>query len=80
MFIGRIVVFICFVLLFQEAFSQQKFTLSGTIADDSSGEDLAGAVVVFQNSGYSTICNLYGFYSITVPEGDYDNYCTVDGL
>jgi hypothetical protein len=64
---------ITFILLgiFLGAFSQQKYTLSGTISDADSGEDLAGAVLLVQNTNYSAICNSYGFYSITIPEGDY---------
>ena len=63
-----------FILLgmFSGTFAQQKYTLSGTISDASSGEDLAGAIVSVENSNYSTICNSYGFYSITIPEGDYN--------
>jgi len=63
-----------FILLgmFSGTFAQQKYTLSGTISDASSGEDLAGAIVSVDNSNYSTICNSYGFYSITIPEGDYN--------
>lgn len=57
--------------IFFGAFSQQKYTLSGTISDADSGEDLAGAVLLVQNTNYSAICNSYGFYSITIPEGDY---------
>ncbi len=68
----RILVFICLLFLVNSTFSQQKYTLSGTISDDSSGEDLAGAVVSVTNTNYSTICNAYGFYSITIPEGDYN--------
>ncbi|MBW8332426.1 MAG: TonB-dependent receptor [Prolixibacteraceae bacterium] len=55
--------------MFSGAFSQNKYTLSGTIADAESGEDLAGAVLSVQNTSYNTICNPYGFYSITIPEG-----------
>ena len=64
----------CIVILlsmFSGAFSQKKFTLSGTITDAESGENLAGAVLSVQNSSYNTVCNSYGFYSITLPEGDY---------
>ena len=60
-----------FVLLSFGAFSQQKYTLSGTITDMSSGEDLIGAVVIIQSTSYSAVSNSYGFYSISVPEGDY---------
>ena len=67
----RLLSVISFVLLFNGAFSQQKYTLSGTITDASSGEDLIGAVVNIQNTNYSTVSNSYGFYSISIPEGDY---------
>jgi hypothetical protein len=60
-----------FVLFCFGAFSQQKYTLSGTISDVSGGENLAGAVLLFQNTAYSAISNSYGFYSITIPEGEY---------
>jgi len=65
--------FCIFILLnvFNEAFSQKKYTLSGTITDAESGEDLAGATLSVQNNSFNTFCNPYGFYSITLPEGDY---------
>ena len=68
--------FIVFLLLFQGlmAFSQQKYTLSGTITDASSGEDLIGAAVSIQNHNFTAISNSYGFYSISIPEGDYTIY------
>jgi hypothetical protein len=53
------------------AFSQKRFTLSGTIADSESGENLAGATLSIQNTSYNTFCNPYGFYSLTLPEGIY---------
>lgn len=59
------------ILLCFGAFSQQKYTLSGTISDASDGENLAAAVLLFQNTSFSAISNSYGFYSITIPEGEY---------
>lgn len=59
------------VLLCFGAFSQQKYTLSGTISDASGGENLAAALLLFQNTTYCAISNSYGFYSITVTEGEY---------
>jgi hypothetical protein len=58
--------------MFSGAFSQTKYTLSGTISDAESGEDLSGAVLSVQNTSFKTVCNSYGFYSITLPEGNYD--------
>ena len=54
------------------AFSQEKFTLSGTIADESTNETLIGAsIVVLEAKNASAVTNSYGFYSITLPKGDY---------
>ena len=51
---------------------QEKVTLSGTIKDSTDGEDLIGVYVTVANlSGVGTITNSYGFYSITLPKGDY---------
>jgi hypothetical protein len=49
----------------------QKFTLSGTISDQSTGEVLIGANLFIQESSIGTTTNQYGFYSLTVDEGNY---------
>ena len=54
------------------AFSQEKFTLSGTIADHSNNETLIGAsIIISEAKSASTVTNSYGFYSITLPKGNY---------
>lgn len=60
-----------FVMLCLDVTSQQKYTLSGTIADATTGEDLPGAVVSIGGGRFSAISNSYGFYSISIPEGNY---------
>ncbi len=50
---------------------QEKFSISGTIKDQSSGETLFGASVFILDSSIGTTTNEYGFYSITAPEGNY---------
>jgi hypothetical protein len=52
-------------------FSQENSTLSGTVYDDYNNETLIGVSIYFPelNSGATT--NEYGFYSITVPKGNY---------
>ncbi len=67
----RLFCILILVNMFSGAFSQKNFTLSGTIVDTESGEDLAGAVLDVQQTNFNTLCNSYGFYSITIPEGDY---------
>ena len=46
----------------------RKVTVSGHVTDASSGETLIGAGVFSGSIG--TVTNSYGFYSLTVPEGD----------
>lgn len=62
----------CSFLLSFLSFSQEKFTLSGTLKDGGSGEDLIGArVTVVELPGTGAITNEYGFYSLTLPQGTY---------
>ncbi len=50
----------------------QKFTVSGTIRDAKTGEELIGAsVIVKELAGVGVTCNEYGFYSLTVKSGTY---------
>jgi hypothetical protein len=61
------------VILFTSitAFSQQKYTISGYIKDELTGEDLIGASVYVKELFKGTATNAYGFFSLTVDEGDY---------
>jgi hypothetical protein len=64
-----------FALLFcQGAFSQNtKHTISGTIRDATSGEELIGATILVKElSGIGVSCNEYGFYSLTLNDGTYN--------
>jgi CarboxypepD_reg-like domain/TonB-dependent Receptor Plug Domain len=66
--------FFLFVITFfaELAHAQSKFTLSGTITDIETGETMIGATVaVKEQSGVGTSCNEYGFYSLTLTEGNY---------
>ncbi|WP_439554678.1 TonB-dependent receptor [Flavobacterium macrobrachii] len=53
------------------SYAQEKFTFSGTISDLSNKETLIGVniYIVEANAGVST--NEYGFFSITLPKGNY---------
>ena len=50
--------------------AQTRHTVSGYITDSSSKETLIGATVLDLNSGRGAITNEYGFYSLTLPDGD----------
>ena len=59
------------LVLMEGAFAQKRVTLSGYIREEATGEDLIGATVQIKETGVGTITNLYGFYSLSVPPGDY---------
>ena len=61
-----------FMLMMLISFGQ-NVTLSGTLKDIETGEDLIGArVTVDEMPGTGAITNVYGFYSLTVPKGTYN--------
>ena len=64
-------IYILFLLLSVSIIGQEKYTISGTIYDDSSNETLIGVSVYFPQLNSGTTTNEYGFYSITIPEGTY---------
>ncbi len=66
-------VFLSFLLLlaFTGLRSQNKFTISGYLRDSLSRETLIGASIITKESGKGAGSNQYGFYSITLPEGQY---------
>ncbi|MBU2930081.1 TonB-dependent receptor [Winogradskyella psychrotolerans] len=61
--------FIFFLLNTLGLQAQEKFTLSGTIADNLSNETLIGVNIILPNQQTGTVSNEYGFYSITLPAG-----------
>jgi hypothetical protein len=57
-------------ILFFSTVYAQNVTLSGYIKDASNGEELINASIVNEKS-QGTVTNVYGFYSLTLPEGKY---------
>ena len=51
--------------------AQNNYTLSGYIQDESSGENLIGVSIYEKESFKGTASNEYGFYSLTLPKGNY---------
>ncbi len=51
--------------------SKERYTVSGNITDSSSGEALIGATVKVKGTGNGAAANNYGYYSLTLPEGEY---------
>ena len=63
---------ILFCILPFSLFSQQKFTLSGTVSEASSNETMIGVTIAVPELNTGVTTNEYGFYSITLPEGEYE--------
>ena len=53
------------------SFSQEKFTLSGTITDFKNNETLIGVQIYISALKIGTSTNKYGFYSLTLPAGEH---------
>lgn len=64
------ILFICLILV-PCALSATKYTISGRIKDAATGEDLIGASVQVKDQNVGATTNEYGFYSLTLEEGNY---------
>jgi hypothetical protein len=64
-------IFLLFFLTSFVTLSQENSTLSGTVYDDYNNETLIGVSVYFPELNAGTTTNEYGFYSITIPKGNY---------
>lgn len=54
------------------SYTQFKYTVSGTVKQQSSGETITGVnVVVVERPGVGVSTNEYGFYSLQLPKGSY---------
>lgn len=60
---------LCFSTL---AIAQQTYSVSGTVKDKKNGELLIGvSVKVSEDPTINVVANEYGFYSLSLPEGNY---------
>ena len=64
----------CLTALFwgPAAWAQHRVTVSGHITDSASGETLIGAGLVEGTSRQGAVTNNYGYYTLTLPAGEYD--------
>ena len=53
-------------------YAQEKFTISGTISDTKNNETLIGVNIVAKEIKAFAVTNEYGFYSLTLPKGEYE--------
>ena len=52
-------------------FALDRFTISGYVRDTFSGEELIGTSIYIDELKTGASSNVYGFYSLTIPAGDY---------
>ncbi|MBL4593337.1 MAG: TonB-dependent receptor, partial [Flavobacteriales bacterium] len=67
----NILLFLFISLFVFQASAQKKYTVSGYVKDKSNGESSIGATVYIKELLKGTTTNTYGFYSITIEEGEY---------
>lgn len=60
-----------FTIIFSASAQDTKVTLSGTIANKTNNETLIGVNILIPEANASITTNSYGFYSITLPKGNY---------
>ena len=59
---------------------KKKYTISGTIKEKSTGETVIAATIRIKNQNVGTKTNSYGYYSITLEEGNYNLEITYIGF
>lgn len=57
----------------------QEVSLSGYLKDAANGEALIGATVYIPGLHQGTVSNAYGFYSLTIPKGQYEMHISYIG-
>ncbi|ENA1793865.1 TonB-dependent receptor [Flavobacterium psychrophilum] len=67
----KILTLLVFLLVFATNFAQDRFTISGIISDAKNNETLIGVNISSKNTKAFAVTNEYGFYSLTLPKGDY---------
>ena len=67
----KFVLILILMLIGSTAFAQNKATLSGHIRDADSNEELIGVSVYIKELGIGIGSNPYGFYSLSMPPGEY---------
>jgi hypothetical protein len=75
----QVSIFLVFLLSFI-GYSQEKFTISGTVKDSLSGETLIGVTIAIPELKTGTTTNEYGFYSLTLPKGEHTVWISYIGF
>ncbi len=75
----RILLFLS-LMFFANALAQEKVTLSGNVIDAKSNETIIGVNIRALELNTGTITNEYGFFSLTLPAGNYNLQITSLGF
>ena len=67
-----ILILIVFCLPIKSVFCQEKYTISGFVSDQRNGENIIGVNVYCKDLKKGVTSNTYGFYSLTLPKGEYE--------
>ena len=68
----RLVMLMFLILAGLYATAQQRYTISGYVKDQQSGESLIGISVSKAGTGLGTVTNEFGFFSLTLPTGEHE--------
>ena len=61
-----------FIFSFFTGLAQTKFTINGYVRDSLTGETIIGASITVNSIAKTVATNQYGYYSITLDEGEYE--------
>lgn len=59
---------------------KKKYTVHGSISSVTTGEVIIGATITIAGGSITAVSNEYGFYSLSLPEGNYTMHITSIGL
>ncbi len=68
----RKIILLALILNFALSYTQNSFTISGYVQDSNNNELIIGANVIVKELQIGTVTNNYGFFSLTLIEGDYN--------
>ncbi len=68
----HILILLLVVLNFSYAFSQEHFSVSGTIKDATTNETLFGVNILVKDKALGAVSNEYGYYHLPLPPGEHE--------
>jgi hypothetical protein len=66
------IIFVLLLFIPAAFYAQEKFTLSGFVSDKNNGENIIGVNIFCKELKQGVVSNTYGFYSLTLPAGNYE--------